>query len=193
MLAAKALLNDRELEAYDRFCASKEAAVSPVTAAKMFSLFVNGSDCEEIAKHSHPFNLGQVVHARVLGNWDVLKEEHLEKLLLEVRGRVQQVQLESVMLVADAIAATNKFNGDAIKKFLLSGNPNDLDGTMVSTLSAKNYKELIELLLKLTGQDVQKTKGEVTVVHSGDVGVSVRKPITQEKAAEIVQQLKKNR
>lgn len=193
MLVARSRLSDKESEAYDKFCSSKEAAISPITAGKMFSLYVNGSDCEEITRHSPGFNYGQIVHAKVFGNWDVLKDEHLEKLLLEVRGRVQQVQLESIMVVADAISATNKFNGDAIKKFLLSGDQRDLDGTMVSTLSAKNYKELFELLLKMTGQDVQKSKGEVTVVHTGDVGVSVRKPINAEEAADIVKRLKDKR
>lgn len=186
---AAARLNDKELEAYTAFCASKQPSISPVTAAKMFGLYINGSDCTEIKKLSPGFDLGQIVHAKVLGNWDVLKEEHLERLLLEVRGRVQQVQLETIMVVADALSATNKANSDAIKKFLLTGDNSELRGTIADSLNAKNYKELIDLIMKLTGQDVQKVKSEVqhTVV---DAGVSVRKPPTHEEAVTIIQKLK---
>lgn len=109
--------------------------------------------------------MGQIVYAATEGDWYNQRLEYLSKLPDRARVRLQQVACEAVEYMADQLAATHKLNGNAIKKFLQTGNPDDLGGLPLG--SFRQYKEVLELLIKASGQDKISTvnvKGEI--VHT---------------------------
>lgn len=186
---AVALLDDREISAFRRWQNSNQPALAPDTQAKLFALYLNGKTTEDIRRLNPQFSLGQIVHARVNGNWDELRQRHVEELLLGVKSRVQQITLESVNFVADLLAAANKVHGDKISRYLQTGNEKELGDLQISSL--QGYKQAVELLQKLTGQDKQqKVGGEITIMHKADESMaSVGKAPSSEEAADILKLL----
>lgn len=157
-------LTKAEALAYGSWRSRNDPGLSPAFQAQLFELFLNGSSCEEIAKLNPGVSLGSIVAARVSGRWDERRDGHINKLLDTIRERVQQVTLETVEVVADTLAAANKLNSRRLKKFIQTGDPKDLgDAASITPSSVKQYREVAELLLKLTGQDGkhQKITGEI--------------------------------
>jgi hypothetical protein len=136
--------------------------LAPTVQAQLFNLYLNGSSCEEIQRLNPNFSLGMIARAKVDGLWDERREAHVRELLETVRERVQQVQLESVSFTADLLASANKMFGDRLKRYIQTGDPNELGDLKIDSL--KQYKDAVDLLLKLTGQDRENkmtVKGEV--------------------------------
>jgi hypothetical protein len=121
----------------------------------MFDMFMQGKTCEDIRKTTPEYSLGQIAHARVLGDWDRKVEEHTEALLNNVVHRVQTVSLESINYICDWLSAHHKAHSDKMMKYFLSGDSSELD-TVPNNLKA--YAEAVQLLRSLTGQD-KTTKG----------------------------------
>ena len=140
-------------------------AIAPSVQAQLFTLYLNGRSLSEIRQLNHPsFSLGQIVHAAVEGKWYEQKAEYQSGLMQAARERLQQVGCESVKFLADSISAAHKQHGEALQKYLQSGNPADLGAFGIGSI--RQYKEVLELLLKATGQDKTSTtnlnvKGEV--------------------------------
>jgi hypothetical protein len=162
---AERVLTPRELEAYRRYIESSKPPLAPSTSASMFALFLQGHTCEEIAKLNPAFGLGIIVKARVDFDWDKQREEHLQHLLDNIRSVVQTTQLEAVQFVAEGLAVYRKMAGEKFQKYLQSGKIEDLGD--FKDMSFKTYKDLLELLLKLTGQEpTKKVQGEVMHRHT---------------------------
>lgn len=169
---AKALsfLNDKEKQAYKFFLASinrKEAVEIPEEPREaLYLLYQTGKSCEEIRRLNHPrFSLGQIVCARVTDKWDERLDEYRANLAPAVVEQVQQVQFESASFIADMIIAVHRLHGEAIRKFIQTGDKNLLKGTPLENMNFKQYAELIKTLLAVTGQGENKTvtvKGTVT-------------------------------
>lgn len=164
LTAAERRLTQRELGAYQFACNHPQPKLSPDTQARLFSLFLNGTDCVEIAKVNKGLTLGQIVQARVEGGWDEKRDEHIQSLLNGTRLRLQQITLESVEFTANLLAAAHKQYGDALKKYIQTGAKEDLGEFNIHGL--KGYREAIELLKSLTGQDSSK-KPPVNINVSG--------------------------
>jgi hypothetical protein len=131
-------------------------AIAPSVQAQLFTLYLNGRSLNEIRQLNHPaFSLGQIVHAAVEGDWYNQKAEYQSGLMLAARERLQQVGCESVKFLADSISAAHKQHGEALQKYLQSGNPADLGAFGIGSI--RQYKEVLELLLKATGQDKTST------------------------------------
>ena len=164
---AIAKLPSREFDAYSYFCRTHTSPIAPSTQAQMFNLYLQGTDCEGIRKFTNGFTLGQIVAAKVIGQWDLRRQEHTDTLLNGVRARVQQIGLESIVFISDALAATHKHHGEKFKKYLLTGNEEDLGDAPVG-YSIKQYKDLLEMLMKATGMDKDKesTVNNYTMVQS---------------------------
>lgn len=137
---------------------------------------MGGHSCEEIANLNPAFGLGIIVRARVDSNWDTQRDEHLEHLMANIRQVAQAKQLGSIRFVSDALAAFEKLAGEKFQRYLQTGDAAQLGE--FKTMSFKQYKELIELILKLTGQESSTTK-KVTgdVLHRHVVEESAQ-PIT---------------
>lgn len=160
-------LDEREQAALRYFQRSRQTSLSADTNAKLFRLFLSGKSTHEIHRLNQQFSLGQIVHARVKGEWDRRYQEHLDELLDSTQKRVMQVTMESINFVADLLTAANAMHGDAIKKYLQTRNPADLGELQIKNL--QGYKMAVELLQKLTGQDkTTKVGGEVVVTHKNE-------------------------
>ena len=156
------ILNDRELSAYHYWQSTQDPPIAPSTQAKMFELFLQGKELEEIRRLNPGFSLGAIAAARLQGGWDQQRDQHLQDLLGKVRGRVQQSFLETVDLFCDLLAAKNKVHRDKVLKFIQSGDERELADLNLGGM--KGYKDIIEGLAKLTGQDQnRKVSGSVTL------------------------------
>lgn len=193
--AAVGKLDERELYAYKVFCDSKLPTIAPSTSSRMFEAYLQGKSCDDIQKLMSGFTLGQIVHARVLGEWDRLRDEYLDRLLVDVRRRVQQSELETIDLVADLLAASKRVITEKLRRFLINNDPEELKGVPVAT-TIKEWSNLVALLMTVTGRgDVKRMKGEVEVEHhhsfepaSIPVSATVVPP-TPDQAADIVETL----
>lgn len=183
----KSRLSPAELKAYEDYAG--KPSLAPSVQMQLYQLYLNGKSCDEIVRLNPNFNLGMVVRARVENLWDEKREAHIAQLLEGVRERVQQAQLEAVNFACDLLSAVHKLQGDKLKKYLQTGNAEELEG-LGGNLSLKTYKDVIELLLKLTGQD-KDNKKQVTgeVLHKHTVEAAPGKPpsLTPSKAAKILE------
>ena len=169
---AERRLTPRELGAYQFTIRHRMAKLSPDLQARLFALFIQGTDCVEIARLNPGITLGQIVEARVEGHWDEKRQEHLESLLGETRTRLQQITMESVEFLTNQIAAAHRLHGDKIKRYLQTGNPDDLGAFSIHGFKA--YREAIELLKTLSGQDAKKVSGEIKHIHeSASPGIPI--------------------
>lgn len=160
-------LTAKEAAALRLFERSQRAEIAPDTAGRMFQLFLQGNTCERIHNLNTGFLLGQIVHARIKGEWDRLKDEYLKDLLELTRVRAMQSTLESTNFVADMLAVANLEFGEKLRRFMLTRNPADLGDLRIDSL--KDYKDAVTLLQALTGQDKQsKVAGEVVITHRAD-------------------------
>jgi len=180
-------LSPKEVKAYRYWKNSREAELAPATQAKLFSLYLNGKTTHEIQALNPGFSLGQVVYAKIKGEWDRRRNEHLDYLLNTVQQRVIQVTAESAIFIADLLSATNKYHGEAIKKYLQTGDPSDLGELQINSL--QGYTRAVELLQKLTGQDKQQkllVDGVVTHKTENDI---IDVPVTAEEAGDMLKKI----
>ncbi len=185
--AAVGRLTERELYAYKVFCDSRTPPLAPSTAGRMFEAYLQGQSCEDIMKLVPGIQLGQIVHARVVGDWDKKRDEHLERLLTTLRGRVEQAELETVDLFVNLIAASKKVIAEKVKRYLISGNEEDLKGVPVAT-SLKEWNALVQLMKESTGQNVKKVEGRMEHHVSYDPApVPVNKPFSPDEAANAIE------
>jgi hypothetical protein len=154
-IVVKDPLNPRERAAYDLYIQKGMPDISPVTQAQFLSLFLRGKTCEEIHQINSSFPLGAIVKCRVDGDWDKRLEDYRNMLFDTVRDRVIQIEMESTVFLTDLLAAAHKQHGDKVKKYLQTGDKSELGELQITSI--KNYKETLELLLKSTGQDSEKT------------------------------------
>lgn len=177
-------LNERERYAFNRHVEKRDSPISPHTAVKLFELFLAGRSCEDIRRLNPQFTLGQIVHARIEHEWDRQLEEHLEGLYRNASSRLQQVQVETAVTLANILAAKNRIYQDRVLKFIQSGDEEHLRDLGLAGLDG--YRKLIEALQKLTGQEgVRTVKAEV--VHRGEI--STDRPATSKQAEAIVDAL----
>lgn len=168
---AGASITQRELDAYRMEISRHIAPLSPGTAANLYALFLRGITCDEIQRLNPGLNLGIIIRARIDNDWDAQKALYLKQLLEGVRERVKQAELEAIEYALHRMAAEHKFKGDKLKKFLQTGNPEDLNGIEIAGMSARGYKEAVENLLKITGQgptNKQQISGDVFHHHVMD-------------------------
>lgn len=199
----KELLTERELREYQIYMRLGQPPMAKSTQAQFFALFLNGDNCEGIVRlNPNGFSLGAVVRARIENDWDMKRREHQANLLQKSREKVQQIVLETVERVSNELAASNKLINDRAKKFLQTGDPAELAGTGIG--SQKHLKDSVELLQKLTGQDVKKQQTQVDGfvehrhVHEQATPTDLPvlpagKPVAPEDAARALEVIRKNR
>src|ERR1700761_7167089 len=100
-------LDEKELAALRYFQRSKQPSLSADTQAKLFRLYLNGKTTSEIHRLNPQFSLGQVVQAKIKGEWDRRYNEHIDELLKTTQQRVMQVTMESIQFISDVISAAN--------------------------------------------------------------------------------------
>lgn len=171
---AERVLTPRELEAYRKYVADNKPPLAASTAANFFALYLQGHSCEEIAKLNSSFGLGIIVKARIDFDWDQQRLDHAKRLLDDIRQVVQTTQLEAVQFVAEGLAVYRKMAGEKFQKYLQSGKIEDLGD--FQNMTFKNYKDLLEMLLKLTGQEQpKKVQGFVEHRHTVETPPQVQR------------------
>jgi hypothetical protein len=171
MSDSMACLSSYELEEYNK--ALKGHPLSLHTSAQFFLLYLQGYSVADIVKVNPSFGslgLGLVLRARIDHGWDLQKEQYVASLMTQVRETVQKTQLEAIRFASDGMAVYHKMVGDKYRRYLQTGNLEDLGD--LAYMSFKQYKEFAELTLKLTGQkvDKQEISGHVTHTHVTDSG-----------------------
>jgi len=149
---AKLILPQEELDQAAKYLAAGGHQLSPDTAMRFFQLFLNGSDCKEIHRINKVFPYEAILLARVKFRWDEERDSYIMKLQTTIRDKVMKAQLETTDLMTDILVAAKKKHGDKIKKYLQSGDEEDLKGAF-SVDTIHSLMKLSESLLKITGQD----------------------------------------
>lgn len=156
-------LSTREREAYQKYVEAGKPSLAASTAGNFFQLYLNGHSCEEISKLNPSFGLGIIVKAKVDNDWDTARDQHLTDLMSNIRQVAQHTQLGAIRFVSDGLAVYQKLAGEKFERYLQSGDASQLGD--FKDMSFRQYKELLELLLKLTGQDGTNKKVSGDVVH----------------------------
>jgi hypothetical protein len=187
-------LTDRErfhLELYEQKGGPR---ISPTTQAQFYALFIHGKSCDDIAELNKGFPLGAIIKARVEGEWDRRLNEYRDSLFADVHVKLAQVETESIHFLADMLSAVHKQQGQKIQKYIQTGDEGELGDMKITSI--KNYKEVLELLIKATGQDRHQTvehKHQVTPSQEGTQVISVKTltGASSDKATEILKLLDK--
>lgn len=159
--------------------------LSPDASARMFELFLNGSDAREIHRLNKAFPLGGVLDAQVRYKWTKMRDDYVIELQGRVREKVMKAQMETTELMTDILAAARKKHSDKLKKFLQSGDEKDLDG-VINIDTIQGLMKVTEGLLKITGQD-RVTKTETKNTQNLNVNITGGDKLEPEDAAKILQ------
>lgn len=149
-------LTQMERSSYLAYSRTDPASLAISTQAQLFELYLHGKTCEDIHTLNPALPLGAIVAACIEGGWYQQRQEHISGLFDAIRERVTQVQLESINFIADALSAAHKEQGERVLKYLQTGNNSHLDKAWVR--SFKQYREALEILMKLTGQEDKGNK-----------------------------------
>lgn len=169
-LALRNALSPDEKRALELYETSDGIPLSPATSAQFLNLYLNGYTTSEIQKMNPGFKLGIIVQAKVNHEWDRHKAEYINVLMTQTRESVQKTQLEAIRFASDGMAVHQRVLGNAFKRYLQTGNEEDL-GPHKDSINIKTYKEYVALLLQLTGQDAKKqVSGEINHTVKVDDG-----------------------
>ncbi len=183
-------LSPNEKNAYDKYIADAKPPLSALTAANLFELYVNGCDCEEIARLNPTFGLGIIVRAKVDFDWDIRKEKYLDGLFGGIKEKTSKVHLEAIDFAANTMTVYHKIWNDKFKKYIQTGKEEALEGW---NATSKSYEKAVETLMKLTGQDSTK-KQEILHKHSIEQNAPVlARPMSSSEASDILKALEADR
>lgn len=164
MTIAQSHLNEKEQEIYKKAVEEGEPLLSLKPSSDLYNLFVQGIPISEIHKVNQNFSIGTIMRTRVEHEWDRRRSEYLDILYNGINEKVSQTQAETVSFTTDVLAAYHKMMGTKIKKYLQSGDEAELGPFQL--MSIKNYKDLVEIMLKTTGQNNSK---QVKVTHEHEL------------------------
>lgn len=177
-------LSESEIKELTVYISSGGHPLSPDVAGKLFTLFLNGSDVEELHRLNKALPLGSILDAKIRYKWTVKRDDYASELQAKIQAKVMKAQLETTELITDLLVAAKRKYGDKIKKFIQSGEDADL-GNGLSIDSLTSLMRISESLQKITGQDrVQKVKTEST--QNINVNVSTGTTLPPEAAAQIL-------
>lgn len=187
VVRVKSGLTHREEAAYRMHLKASEPPLSPSLQMQLFELYLNGYSCEQIASLNRGIRLGAIVRAFKEGDWMNKRGAYINHLLENVKDRVQQVQCEAVVFASDLLAVAHKMFGGKLQRYLQTGDESELGGLAINSL--KQYKETVDLLLKLTGQDGTKklsVSGEIKHGLEATPQTIAPGPLTAEQAAKLI-------
>ena len=137
--------------------------LAPETAVRFFELYLNGSDCSEIHRLNKAFPYESILWARIKYDWDKKKDELTFALTEKTKEKAVKAALETTSLLSDMLIAASKKHGDKLKKYIQTGNEEDL-GDSMSIDNITSLIRAVEGLQKITGADrVQKIDKKETL------------------------------
>jgi hypothetical protein len=169
-------LTPLEREAYDKWRrGADQTPVSPIVGLKMYELFLLGHTCDDIVRtNENKFPLGQVLHARVMHEWDRRRQAYLDQMYEDAGNVIRQRQIESAFFLADVMAVAHKEFGAKLKAYLQTGDKEHLKGLDLKVTSLTSYKMAIDALMKVTGQEKpSKDSAPLVQINTGGGGTTV--------------------
>lgn len=152
LIKAEGTLTTPKYNMLKAYIESGRHQLAPDTAIKFFELYLNGIEPEEIHRLNKAFPYEAILWAQVKFSWNHQKDEYIAKLSTTIRDKVIKAQLETTGLLTDLLSAANKHHGDKVKKYLQTGDQEDLKGAL-SIDSVGNLLKIVDGLAKITGQD----------------------------------------
>lgn len=147
------------------------APLSPSLEADLYEVFLLGCSCEDIAKNNPGISHGQVLEARLDHDWDARRSRYIDDLLDNAKPRMQQTQLEAIEFLRTQLGVVHRAMAAKAKKYVQTGKPGDLP-KFTDDISWGRYKQMLEMLMKLTGQPDERKQLSGTVTHQHNVTVT---------------------
>lgn len=171
-----ASLTEKERNALTQFQKTEGVPISDAKADELLEMFRFGKSCEQITRICRGLSLGQVVAARVFGKWDDRIDTETDAKLQGLPAQVRRVQTDSVEVLTRLLAIMNGVYNDTMDEYLATKNP-----ALIRLLpDTKEFRSILESLLKATGQDNKKV-----VEHRGTVAVThAPAPVTEDEAGQ---------
>lgn len=149
--------SQKEIKTLQEYEAGGVRPLAPSLAGQMFSLFLEGYSCSDIAKLNKGLTEGDILYARKKYNWDVERDHYMIQLQNQTAQKVLKQKMESVEFLTNMLSVIHKEHKDVMLRFLQTGNVDDLP----KIGSLRTYKDVIETLAKITGEDsIKKVKFE---------------------------------
>jgi hypothetical protein len=184
---AKALLTLDQYDNMIKYIKDGKPELALTTAQKFFELYLSGCPIEEIHRLNMAFPISAIAWAAIKYNWEAIKQEYIIGLQRKIAEKVMKTQLEATGLYCDLITAANKKYGDRVKKYLQTGEEQDL-GDSLQIASLHQLVKAVAALQEVTGQNrnVNINKREQLDVNV-NVGNKIDDGISSEGAAKILQ------
>jgi hypothetical protein len=169
--------------------------LAPSLSGQFFNLFMEGYSCADIAKRNHPFKESDVLNVRVKYNWDQEREDYAFQLQSAIKEKLIKTKLEGVQHLTNMLSAYHAEASEEIVRYLQTRKEEDKPDHWIR--GPGNYKAVIELIEKLTGQDqkVQKHQIEqnttVSVEFSGQDKELLQQLLNPTNAAKLLSATKK--
>lgn len=181
---AEACLQPRELAAYRAWAGLKQPRLSPDNQVRLYALFLKGESCDDIVRLNRGYSLGQICQARVENEWDKRRDEYLQDLFAGVRSILQQSTMESVRFISDQLAAVHKKFGESARRYVQSGDDKDFNTFGIDDI--RSYKNAVETLQKITGQEKKPEKVEHNHRHEVVPVAPVHRAMNSAEASQII-------
>ena len=150
-----------ERSIYDRFVHIGGRELSADAAARLYGLYLQGVSCEDISRLNPAVDLATVLAARVRYNWDERKDVYVGDLMAYAGDAVRQTAAETVQLLGLMVAAASKKHGDALKRYLATGDESVLGEFDIKTI--RQFRDVVEMMVRITGGD---SKRQVVIARS---------------------------
>lgn len=162
--------SQKELELVKRAETEGSKPISPILSAQFFELFLEGYSCSEIAKKNRGLSEADILICRKKYKWDEEKDKYAYDLTRQVREKLMKQKLESLEFLTNMLAVTHKEHREKMLKYLQTGRDEDKPENWVK--SPNSYKQILETIQKITGEDrvtTQKVTSESTVKVEGSI------------------------
>lgn len=135
--------------------------IAPETATKLYQVFLQGYSCAEISRQSKVWREEEVLWARKMYNWDLLRSEYASKLHSRVQDQLLKTKAEAVEFFSNMLNITHSEHKEQMLKYMITRDEKDKPTSWVS--NPRDYKQVIEIMKLITNESpVVKTEAKST-------------------------------
>ena len=179
-------LTNKERSALKKYRKDNGDPISPSTAMKFFTLFLEGYTLDQIhSRHKHwPF--GALVDARIRYDWDHKKSEYITQVHSQITERMAKLKVDSLNFLFDLAAVAHvEFKEDMIK-YLQDPSKNKRPHNAINSL--REYKLIYEILNQMDelGKPKEGEKPSVNIFAQSGSTVEV---VNKDRKAAIMDKL----
>ena len=163
-LAALDRLAPSDVSEYENYCRSGKPDLSLELNQRLFGLYLSGMTIQDMKELNPGLSTGALIKARVDGRWDDRRDSHLGELLGNTASRVKQGAAEALGFMLLQMQCMQKKHGEAMKRYLQTGDEKDLKGTGMVPDSIRDQKTIIESIARLLEAGKSKDSSSVPLV-----------------------------